>query len=96
MESVDHCIKLLTWLSKVKGFGGDFNENLSKNIFFVLSVPPKIITNLNDEMSMVRAAKGDREIELKCKAQGDTPITVKWTKVSVCVGKKPIPFLGAK
>lgn len=33
----------------------------------------------------VRAALGDGKVALKCKALGDTPITVKWTKV--CISK---------
>lgn len=50
-------------------------------------MPPKIIfdskTGLTKEDNitpLARAAKGDQEIELRCKAQGDTPITVTWNK----------------
>ena len=43
------------------------------------SVPPKIV--FQDNRDVTRAAKGDESVELRCKAQGDTPITVKWTKV---------------
>ena len=51
------------------------------------SVPPKIV--FQDNRDVTRAAKGDESVELRCKAQGDTPITVKWTKV----GKNDIYFL---
>ena len=46
------------------------------------SVPPKIILENDERSEVTRVAKGDEFAELKCKAQGDTPITVKWTKVS--------------
>ena len=54
-------------------------------IFFV--VPPRIIlkADLVDQQNtqLIRVAKGDQNVQLKCQAVGDTPITVKWTKVSI-------------
>ena len=48
-------------------------------------MPPKIILDGQatsvDDIQLIRSAKGDNNVELKCKALGDTPITVKWTKV---------------
>ena len=48
-------------------------------------MPPKIIldgkTTSQGGTQLIRSAKGDNNVELKCKALGDTPITVKWTKV---------------
>ena len=48
---------------------------------------PKIILDREhisqDNTQLIRAAKGDQNVQLKCQAVGDTPITVKWTKVRV-------------
>ena len=48
-------------------------------------VPPKIILDRelisHENTQLIRAAKGKENVELKCHAVGDTPITVKWTKV---------------
>ena len=52
---------------------------------FTLLVPPKIILDRemisHENTQLIRAAKGEKSVELKCHAIGDTPITVKWTKV---------------
>ena len=54
---------------------------------FLFPVAPKIILDREhisqDNTQFIRAAKGDENVQLKCKAVGDTPITVKWTKVRV-------------
>ena len=55
------------------------------SISSTLLVPPKIILDRelisHENTQLIRAAKGEKSVELKCHAVGDTPITVKWTKV---------------
>ena len=55
-------------------------------LFSFPAVPPRIIlkADLLDQQNtqLIRVAKGDQNVQLKCQAVGDTPITVKWTKVS--------------
>ena len=63
-----------------------FNRHIYLCFFSFPAVPPRIIlkADLLDQQNtqLIRVAKGDQNVQLKCQAVGDTPITVKWTKVS--------------
>ena len=58
-------------------------QPLHTMVNLTIKVPPKI----SRDKKHINAAIKDPQLELVCTAQGDRPITVKWTKVSISRSK---------